>query len=164
MEKFKKQLNGYDIKQVNDFIQELELKTKSQEETLKEKINLLEEEILSQRRELSSLQDKEQAISKGLLKITELETTVKSELENEKQLEIERIELFRTKWEEYAFDVISMYDVNVPVKLKEMVFEFKQSVNETIEEGLSLPKSRAYSSPEAEKLANMCKKLGILED
>lgn len=164
MEKFKKQLNGYDIKQVNEYILEQELKSKSNEDTLKEKINLLEEEILSQKRELATLHDREQSISKGLLKITELETAVKAELDCEKEIEIERVELFQTKWEEYAFDVISMYDANVPIKLKEMVFEFKRSVTETIEEALSLPKSRAYSSPEAEKLASMCRKLGILED
>lgn len=164
MDRFKKQLNGYDIKQVNEFLLEKDLKAKSNEDTLKEKINLLEEEILLHKREIASFRDQEQALSKALLKVTELESMVKDEIESEKELEIERVELFRAKWEEYAIDVISSFDANVPVKLKEMIFEFKQSVTEKIEEALYLPKSRTYSSPEAEKLASMCRKLGILED
>lgn len=164
MEKFKKQLNGYDIKQVNEYILEKDLKSKSSEDTLREKINLLEEEILVYKRELSAFRDKEQALSKGLLKVTELETMVKAEIDSEKEIELERIELFRTKWEEYAIDVITKFDANVPQKLNEMIFEFKQVVFDKIEESLSLTKTRTYSSPEAEKLASMCRKLGILED
>lgn len=164
MDKFKKQINGYDTKQVNEYIIEMDLKNKSAQDTLREKINLLEEEILVHKRELAIFHEKEQSLTKGLLKVTELETEVRAELESEKEFEIERVELFRAKWEEYATDVLTTFDGNVPQKLNEMIFDFKQTVFEKIENALKLPKTREYSTPEAEKLASMCRKLGILEE
>ncbi len=164
MENFKKQFNGYDIKQVNDYILEKNLKAKSNEDTLKEKINLLEEEILVYKREIAVYHEKEQALTKSLLKVTELEETVKEELESEKDMEIERVEVFRQKWEEYATEVLTTFDSNVPQKLNEMIYDFKRTSLDKIEESLKLPKTRQYSTPEAEKFAAMCKKLGILEE
>lgn len=164
MEKFKCSMRGYNKKQVNEYISSLELKASSNESTLKEKNNVLEEEILNLKRELREYKNKEESFSKGVVKLLELENNMQQEIETRKQMEIERINIFRAKWEEYALSLIGQYNSELISKMDNLINDFNQSVSDTIETNLKLKNDKPFTSPEAEKLSSLCKKLGILED
>lgn len=164
MEKFKRSIKGYNKKQVNEYISSMELRASSNESTLKEKNNVLEEEILNLKRELRDYKNKEESFSKGVVKLLEMENNMQQEIENRKQMEIERINIFRAKWEEYALSLIGQYNGELLAKMDNLVADFNQSVTDAIESNLKLKNDKPFSSPDAEKLSNLCKKLGILED
>lgn len=167
MEKFKKSMNGYDKKQVNEYLCALELKTKSNENTLKEKIGLLEEELLSYKREIAKYKNKEESLSAAMVKMIDFEKTVKDNAEKEKDIEIERAELFKKKWEEYAYDLLGVNPKEGVDRMDDLICEYKRSVGNCIETNLKLKKEEPVICKEptdAEKLSGLCKKLGILED
>lgn len=170
MENFKKSINGYDKKQVNEYLCALDLKTKSNENTLKEKISLLEEELLSYKREVADYKRKEESLSNALVKITEYEKTVKSQARQEMNIECERAEIFKKKWEEYSSELLGINPDEGVRKMDKMISDYKENVIECVENNLKLKKEEKEEKEEthiltdAEKLSGLCRKLGILED
>lgn len=169
MQKFKCSFNGYNKKQVNEFISESELKYQSNESTYKEKINILEEELKELKREVSNYKNQESNLSKGLIKISELENKLIEDNSKLREAELERIEIFKAKWEEYANRVIGASGENVIECFNSMIIDFNKSVENCIEDNLKLDKTKVYlntdyQTNDAQKLANLCRKLGILDE
>lgn len=167
MENFKKAFNGYDKKQVNEYLCTLDLKSKSNENTLKEKISLLEEELLSYKREIANYKRKEESLANALVKITEFEESVKSQAQKQMDIECERAEIFKKKWEEYSFELLGVDPSEGVQKMDKIITDYNESVRDCLENNLKLKKEdkeEKHIPTDAEKLSGLCRKLGILED
>lgn len=163
MEVFNKEFNGYNKREVREYISALELKANSREETLKERINLLEEECISLKGELSRLREKEGLLSDGLIKALEFERSVKKDIEVMREAEVSRIEIFKAKWEEYAMELLHRDGQEIIERMDELKKAFISGVEERLENDLKLKTDTKVLSDDAEKLSELCKKLGILE-
>jgi len=166
MNSFKKSFRGYNKKQVNEFIASKDLKSQSEVDTLKRRINILEEEIRELTVKLKESESKESMISKGLLSIEELKENAVKEIEKRSALEKERLEIFKNKWTDYAVAAARSDYGGVLDALDGYLREYTINVRKTIDKGLNLnEKPIVYQEDEdAKKLAELCKKLGILED
>lgn len=163
MEVFNKEFNGYNKKEVREYITTLELKSNSREDTLKERINLLEEENVSLKGELVRLREKESLLSDGLIRALEFERSVKRDVEIMREAEISRIEIFKAKWEEYALELLHTDGKEIIEKMNELKKAFISGIEERLESDLKLKTDTKVLSDDAEKLSELCKKLGILE-
>lgn len=163
MEVFNKEFNGYNKKEVREYISTLELKSASRENTFKERINLLEEENIALKGELARLKDKETLLSDGLIRALEFERSIKKDIEVMRESEISRMEIFRAKWEEYAYELLHTDGGKILDKLEELKKSFIMGVEERLERDLKLKPDTKSLSDDAEKLSELCKKLGILE-
>lgn len=167
MAEFKKVFRGYDAAQVNELITSLDIKHRSETDTLKRKISILEEEIRELNAKLEAAKEKENGIVKSLLRIENMKESAESEIAKRSALEKERLEIFKKKWTDYAVASCRRDYGGVLEVLDGYLAEYTKNVKDTINKGLDLVSEEPILTKEDEdslKLTELCRKLGILEE
>ena len=167
MATFKRAFRGYNVKEVNAFMQAAEVKTDAEKETLKKRIQLLEEEIRELNARLTIADNKERQLVDGLYRIQQMEDEAKEKIEKRNELEKERLENFRRKWTDHAVQCCKEEYGGALEVLDGYLAEYTKRVKETLSLGLDLMAEEPPEPPldqDKQKLEELCRKLGILEE
>ena len=167
MAKFKMVFRGYDKKKVNEYIAAQEIKTQAEKDTLKRRIELLQEEIKELNEKLENSRLKEQSVLQSLIRVEKMEEESKERIEKRSQLEKERLEAFKQRWTDLVVSTCRNDHSDMMDLIDGYLAEYTSNVKKTFEEGLNLKKSESPTQQEDEdslKLADLCRKLGILDD
>lgn len=166
MATFKTVLRGYDKREVDRFIQSVELRRGAVDDTYQERISALNEENRRLQERISTFEDERDLLSSGLLKLAKLEEESTQRIKERELLEKERLELFGERWKEYARGVIQDEGRNVEEAINQYLREYTRLIKEDLKEiGINKGKeSNACTAKEEEKLRDLCISLGILEE
>ncbi|MBQ7653379.1 MAG: DivIVA domain-containing protein [Clostridia bacterium] len=164
MAKFKKTLVGFSRKQVTEYITAQELKSQGEKDTLKKRIKILEEEIKDLTAKINESKAKEKSVIDGLIRVEKLEQECKEKAEKRSALEIERLELFKKNWTEYAVKTCRNDYREVLNALDGYLADYTANVKKQFREGLNLTPAPDVVDEDALRLASLCRKLGILDE
>ena len=104
---FKKVFHGYDPKEVDKYIAEIESRDKNTCSNQKERIDELKDENYTLREKLKQYQTDEQAISKSLIVSQRLAEDLKFDAEKYSDLVLSRAKIFYATWRAYSQTLIS---------------------------------------------------------
>ena len=126
--RFKLRYRGYDVKEVENYISELQTKNESAAIEQRERIESLKRQNEALMAELSVLKSREEQIKVTLLKATNTANELDEQIKNRYKTELERLKLFRAKWtgayeelrDRYHFskDALNMESVAVQTELE----------------------------------------------
>ena len=155
---------GFNKKQVTEYVAAAEVKATGEKETLKKRIQILEDEIKELNLKVAESKEKEKSVIEGLFRVEKLETECKEKVEKRSALEIERLELFKKNWTDYAVKTCRNDYRDVLNVLDGYLADYTENVKKVFNEGLNLTPSPDVVDEDAARLAALCRKLGILEE
>lgn len=105
--KFTRVFRGYDPKQVNKYVEELENKESQLRAAQKQRIDELADENYALRKQVEQYKTDEQAISKALVDSQKLATELQNNAEKLSDLTLSRAKIFYATWHTYAETLIA---------------------------------------------------------
>lgn len=166
MATFKTVLRGYDRKEVERYLQSVELKRGAADDTYQERIANLNEEIRVLQDRIEGYEAEKGLLSSGLMKLAKLEEESKQRIKEREELERERLELFGEKWKLYARGVVQDEGSEVTRIINEYLREYTQRIKDGLKNiGISHGREdKPITSNDEKKLRDLCISLGILEE
>ena len=131
MAKFDINKKGYDIEQVDNFINKLSVKYEEKLSEQKDRVFSLKNELTLMEERLESYRDKDKQISQALIYAVEKAEQIENNASKLYDLEIKRMRLLYKQWEDMVFK-ISMLDV--PNAVKKEISTFSQTIKEVLEQ------------------------------
>jgi cell division initiation protein len=131
MAKFDINKKGYDIEQVDNFINKLTLKYEEKLSEQKDRVFSLKNELTSLQDRLEGYKDKDKQISQALIFAVEKAEQIEGNASKLYDLEIKRLRLLYKQWEDLANELLS---VELPSKTKADLKKFNSTVKEVLEQ------------------------------
>ncbi|MBQ3755075.1 MAG: DivIVA domain-containing protein [Clostridia bacterium] len=161
-QRFKVRCSGYDKKQVESFIAELQSRHDAVAIEQRERISALKQQNDELSRQLAVLQGREEQIKLTLLKATKTADELDAQIKQRYKAELERLKLFRAKWmaaydelkDRYHFekDALNMESVAVQTELeltKYLTQEFSLTRGDDVDD------MEAYFKQEVDRLTRL---------
>lgn len=131
MAKFDINKKGYDIEQVDNFINKLSLRYEEKLSEQKDRVFSLKNELSVMESRLNSYKDKDKQISQALMYAVEKAEQIESNASRLYDLEIKRLRLLYKQWE----DVIdALQDVPMSQELKTQIMGFTKTIDQVLEQ------------------------------
>lgn len=99
--RFKLSLTGYNKKEVDEYIFKIQTLNNESLALANQNVNILEEEIKQLKRELKSKESREEEVTEAIIAATNRAKELENAWKQRYALEVERIRLFRNKWESF---------------------------------------------------------------
>ena len=131
MAKFDINKKGYDVDQVDNFINKLSVKYEEKLSEQKDRVFSLKNELAVMEERLESYRDKDKQISQALIYAVEKAEQIENNASKLYDLEIKRMRLLYKQWEDMIFK-INMLDVPSPIKKE--ISAFSQTIKEVLEQ------------------------------
>jgi cell division septum initiation protein DivIVA len=131
MAKFDINKKGYDIEQVDNFINKLTLKYEEKLSEQKDRVFSLKNELTTLQDRLDGYKDKDKQISQALIFAVEKAEQIEGNASKLYDLEIKRLRLLYKQWEELALDLLGM---ELSTKVKDRLKNFNTTVQEVLEQ------------------------------
>ena len=160
--RFKVKYRGYDVKEVEAYIAEMQAKSETAMAQQRERIEALKTQNESLKAELAVLKSREEQIKVTLLKATNTANELDEQIKRRYKAELDRLKLFRAKWtgaydelkERYHFskDALNMESVAVQTELeltKYLTQEFSLAKGDDIDD------MEAYFKSEVQRLTHL---------
>jgi len=129
--KFDINKKGYDIEQVDNFINKLSVKYEEKLSEQKDRVFSLKNELALMEERLETYKDKDKQISQALIYAVEKAEQIENNASKLYDLEIKRIRLIYKQWEEMVLK-IGMLDV--PSSIKKDISDFAKTIKEVLEQ------------------------------
>lgn len=142
MAKFDMDKKGYNTTQVDNYISTLTLKYEEKLSEQKDRVFSMRNElnVLNQRLELYQAKDKQ--ISKALVYAVEKADQIEASARKLYDLEIKRIGILYSKWQELADEIANKYGTdNGDTRVDELIEEFKKGLQSISEQNSKIAKS-----------------------
>jgi len=131
---------GYDTRQVDSFINKMILENEKTMSEQKDRIFALRQEIEQSKEKLTKYTAKESNISSALLIAVDKAKQIEEGSKRIYELEIKRLRLLFNKYKTFLDDLIeNNSDVTSIATTRQLIEEFKQSINETLSNNFSVP-------------------------
>lgn len=131
---------GYDIKEVDSFINKMALDNEKTMSEQKDRIFALRQELEQTKEKLFKYSAKESNISSALLIAVDKAKQIEEGSKRIYELEIKRLRLLFNKYKTFLDDLIeNNSDVTSIATTKQLIEEFKQSINDTLSNNFSVP-------------------------
>ena len=131
MAKFDINKKGYDVEQVDSFINKLSLKYEEKLSEQKDRVFSLKNELSILEERLENYKDKDRQISQALILAVEKAEQIENNASKLYNLEIKRLRLLYKQWEELTLK-LSMLDV--PQVVKKEIATFQKTINEVLDQ------------------------------
>lgn len=131
MAKFDINKKGYDIEQVDSFINKLSVKYEEKLSEQKDRVFSLKNELSILEDKLESYKDKDKQISQALIYAVEKAEQIESNAKKLYDLEIKRMRLLYKQWEEL---VLKIRMVDIPQVLKKELDTFEKTIDDVLEQ------------------------------
>jgi cell division septum initiation protein DivIVA len=135
MAKFDINKKGYDVEQVDKFINKLSLKYEEKLSEQKDRVFSLKNEIAVMQERLESYRNKDKQISQALIYAVEKAEQIEGNASKLYDLEVKRLKLLYKKWED-LIDMILQEDVSLGV-VKEIA-KFTKTINQVLEQNTKI--------------------------
>lgn len=129
MAKFDINKKGYDIEQVDNFINKLSLKYEEKLAEQKDRVFALKNDISVMEERLNNYKDKDRQISQALMYAVEKAEQIEGNASKLYDLEIKRMRLLYKKWEEL---IVKLGGYDLPVGIKKEISTFAKTVDEVL--------------------------------
>lgn len=138
MDTFRTKLNGYDKKQVDDYILGLSSQFEKSNAQLRERIKLLENENDTLYRDLCNYRRKEESISTALMNAIDKAKEIDYASKVRFALEGERLKDFSRKWTSYCRNQVNKVAPKQAAATNAFLGEMKKSLEEVMGQQLNL--------------------------
>lgn len=158
---FSREKNGYNIKQVDNYI--ANMKQKYEQTTGEQKIRIsdLKRELESAKQELSAYKDKNSDISNALVVAVETAKQIENSSKNVYALEIKRLRSLYSRWDSFLTQLIKTYPaVGEKYDYDKLLKEFSDKIDEIIKQNSVDLTDTASSEPVG--IRNLISKMGGL--
>lgn len=129
MAKFDINKKGYDIEQVDNFINKLSLKYEEKLSEQKDRVFSLKNELAVMEGRLNTYRDKDKQISQALMYAVEKAEQIESNASRLYDLEMKRLRLLYKEWEEVVGQIISL---QMSAELKDKVTELSKTIGQVL--------------------------------
>ena len=126
---FKKVFNGYDPKQVDEYIQQLTQKHEQVRLAQKQYLEELTEENYQLRHKVKQYQQDEQAIAKSLIDSQKLAEELKNDAVRFSELVLSRAKVFYATWQAYAQTLVATLDEQELVQFNKLMEKIENIIN-----------------------------------
>lgn len=152
---FKIVRKGYDTKETNEYILNMQKQYEDELEKQKTLIGMLKEKLLSLSSIIKEYESKEEAISKSIVKAVEKAEEIEKQTKERYAQEIASLKSFHVRWTSYYKKLIKKYPIDEEIKKAK---EFNDKINETFgenEEFESDKEALEYFRREQEKITGI---------
>ena len=129
MAKFDINKKGYDIEQVDNFINKLSLKYEEKLSEQKDRVFTLKNELSVMEERLNNYRDKDRQISQALMYAVEKAEQIENNASKLYDLEIKRMRLLYKQWMEM---IEALKSCELPEKMKKDIVTFKKTLDEVL--------------------------------
>lgn len=131
MAKFDINKKGYDVEQVDSFINKLSLKYEEKLSEQKDRVFSLKNELSVLEERLENYKDKDRQISQALILAVEKAEQIESNASKLYDLEIKRLRLLYKEWEDLT---VKLGMLDIPQVVKKQLSTFHKTLNEVLDQ------------------------------
>lgn len=131
MAKFDINKKGYDVEQVDSFINKLSLKYEEKLSEQKDRVFSLKNELSILEERLENYKDKDRQISQALIMAVEKAEQIENNASKLYDLEIKRLRLLYKQWEDL---ILKLGMLDIPQVVKKDINTFQKTINEVLDQ------------------------------
>lgn len=124
---FKIVRKGYDTKETKEYILNLQKQYEEELEKQKSLISMLKEKLLSLTDVVKEYEQKEEAVSKALIRAVEKADEIERQTQERYSQEVASLKAFHLRWNSYYKKLIKKYPIDEDIKKAQ---EFNEKINE----------------------------------